>query len=172
MTTGIKKQKLAQLTKKRRACNCCQNLCREPDWMYNPGRDTAQGKALDAVQIGPWTDWNGNPDAEYLIVGQDWGTKDYLKRFRKEQERLPYEVKNPTNRHLADCVRQLNSKWDILKEEGAEDCCRYPLYFTNEILCFKNTRHMAAPIPAACYQMCGRRFRTLWGHCFPFFRRG
>jgi DNA polymerase len=27
--------------------------------------------------IGPWTQWQGNLNAELMIVGQDWGGTEY-----------------------------------------------------------------------------------------------
>lgn len=118
--------------------------------MFNPGCDFELDKKLsyicDSKTIGHWTDWNGNPDSEYMVVGQDWGTKKYLEKFcvsKRDNTALPY---SSTDKNLAVCVKALNSEWDILKSDGIEKNDRYPLYFTNEILCYKDEEKMNAPI--------------------------
>ena len=31
-----------------------------------------------SAQIGPWSLWQGNLDAEIMVIGQDWGDKNYF----------------------------------------------------------------------------------------------
>lgn len=161
-TTEEKKQRLKLLAEKRKGCDACAHLrYKATIKLFN----AAQEPTLDVDEMGPWTEWNGNPDAEYMIIGQDWGTKEYLEAFRKwqkENNNLPYESYDITNKNLAACIRMLNSDWDILKTDGVDDNTRYPLYFTNEILCYKyeegDKAKMNAGIPAVCYRECAKRY--------------
>ena len=158
MTLQEKQKRLEQLTKARRNCRECSSLCSKTDVvLFNSAEDSR----LDFDTIGPWTRWNGNLNAKVMIVGQDWGTKEYLKEFKKWQEKhnnLPYEDYNKTNNNLASCIKQLNKEWDILNPIGIEDNSRYPLYFTNEILCYKDEKYMSASIPSVFYRECSQLF--------------
>lgn len=151
-----KKERFEQLIIRRRECDRCSKFCKNKNWMYNSSSEAG----MDCNSIGQWTCWNGNLNAELMIIGQDWGTKDYLERFRKVQKdkKLPYEDNNPTNLNLAACIKQINSDWDILAKNGIENNERYPLFFTNEILCYKDDKYMNAKIPASCYKKCTEEF--------------
>lgn len=63
-----KQELLKELANVRRKCDACNKLNFKGS-MYNAGENSE----WDSETIGPWTDWNGNPDAKYMIVGQDWG---------------------------------------------------------------------------------------------------
>ena len=152
-----KQWKLSQLTERRKKCDSCNYIESTKDiHFFNAGNS----EELDCDTIGQWTKWNGNLDADYMIVGQDWGTKDYLIKFRETQktENYPCELDSTTNRNLAECVKQINPAWDILSLEGIQNNERYPLYFTNEILCYKDDKLMNASIPAGCYTECSLLF--------------
>ena len=155
----VQKQfRLDMLTKSRRKCNACAYVQNKTDVvLYNSATDPN----TDVPTIGQWTMWNGNLNAEYMIVGQDWGTKKYFLDFKAQKKLtgdIPCELDNTTNKNLATCIMELNSEWDILKMDGIERNDRYPLYFTNEILCYKDEQYMNASIPAACYRECSGIF--------------
>ncbi len=76
----------SQLVAARKACTLCASL-------ENPAR-IADGQ-YDSRQIGPWTLWQGNLDAEIMIVGQDWGDVDYFTTNVGHEK-----VRNPTNETL------------------------------------------------------------------------
>lgn len=149
-----KKFQLEMITAGRRKCNACAYIQNKTDIvLYNSSEDPD----TDVATIGQWTMWNGNLNAEYMIVGQDWGTKKYFLDFKAQQKlngNIPCELDSITNKNLAACILELNPEWDILKMDGIEHNDRYPLYFTNEILCYKDEQYMNASIPAACYREC------------------
>src|SRR4051794_31658052 len=61
-----KEEAYARLVAQRKACLACPGLT-------NP---SAFGDALDSDRIGPYTRWQGNLDAELVVVGQDFADVD------------------------------------------------------------------------------------------------
>jgi uracil-DNA glycosylase len=45
--------------------------------LTNPSKYEPQG--YDSDEIGPWTLWAGDLDADLMVVGQDWGDENYFK---------------------------------------------------------------------------------------------
>ena len=67
-----KQDRYAQLVTQRRACTACESLK-----LVNPSR--CSGGIYDNTgHIGPWTQWQGNLEADLMVVGQDWGGVDYF----------------------------------------------------------------------------------------------
>ncbi len=54
------------------------------------------GGQCDSPQIGPWTQWQGDLDADLMVVGQDWGDVRYFRDNRGLDK-----AGNPTNLMLA-----------------------------------------------------------------------
>lgn len=65
-----KREKYQLLVKKRKGCHLCNSIT-------NPAK--VENGTYDSDEIGAWSLWQGNLDAELLIVGQDWGDTSYLK---------------------------------------------------------------------------------------------
>ena len=57
----------------RKSCHLCPGL-------QNPA-DVENGR-FDCDEIGAWTRWQGNLDADLMVVGQDWGDVESFIRFR------------------------------------------------------------------------------------------
>lgn len=51
-----------------------------PAGLLNPSG--IQGGAFDSDHLGPWSRWQGNLNADLLIVGQDWGDLPYFTENR------------------------------------------------------------------------------------------
>jgi DNA polymerase len=84
--------------------------------------------SLDSEQIGPWTLWQGNLNAELMVIGQDWGDVGYFLNHRGRDG-----LGNPTNERLARLLSELGVE---IKPPGTPDC-RQIAFFTNAILCLK-----------------------------------
>jgi hypothetical protein len=55
------------------------------------------------LDIGPWTDWQGNLDAELMVVGQEWGgEKNYVMQRGRDVD------DDPTNANLVDLVNSIS----------------------------------------------------------------
>ena len=61
-----KEEQYNALVEKRKACKKCSNC-----GLINPSQ-IESGK-FDSDEIGPWTRWHGNLNADVMIIGQDWG---------------------------------------------------------------------------------------------------
>ncbi len=64
-----KQAQYPQLVQKRKACRLCIDLT-------NPS--VCENGVYDQEgHIGPWTRWQGNLNAELMVIGQDWGGEDF-----------------------------------------------------------------------------------------------
>jgi len=105
----------------RKACKVCHLL-------ENPAQ--ILGGQYDSSQIGPWTLWQGNLDAEIMIVGQDWGDVRYFTTNAGHEA-----VRNPTNEMLAKLLASIGIRID---PPSPQDDGGGSLFLTNAILCLKH----------------------------------
>ena len=115
-----KVDKYRELVGKRKLCSKCRGL-------YNP--HCINGGKWDSEEIGPWSLWQGNLDAEVLVVGQDWGDISYFTKWRGRDE--PFN--NPTNENLQELLKIIGI--EIRKPLEPQDNI---VFFTNVILCLKD----------------------------------
>jgi len=136
-----KSEEYQQLVARRKECRAC-----DPFNMTNPSV-CAEGR-YDTDDIGPWTQWYGSLDAELLIVGQDWGGREYF----LEQEGIETDD-NDTNANLQMLLASVG--YDI----GLPCESRKParLFFTNAVLCLKPGR-LTGPVKSGCFRNCGVGF--------------
>lgn len=85
----------------------------------------------DYDQIGSWSLWQGNLDADIMIVGQDWGSVD---SFRKWQGYPTSGLEiSITNRNLLVLLDSIGRPI----AECTKDRVGGPHFFTNSVLCIK-----------------------------------
>jgi uracil-DNA glycosylase len=70
--SGSKHETYKTLVRKRKECRQCGDV-------VNPS-ECADGKFDQHGHIGPWSDWQGNLDAEIMVVGQEWGGEENFAR--------------------------------------------------------------------------------------------
>lgn len=102
----------------RRRCHKCADL-------KNPSV-VASGK-YDSDQIGPWSLWQGNLDAEILVVGQDWGDVDFFVKHHGVDPET-----NRTNQNLELLLREVGVS---VAPPGRVQ--HQVAFFTNAVLCLK-----------------------------------
>lgn len=130
----------AELVSRRKACSACAGL-------VNPSM--CQDGRFDSDQIGPWTQWQGNLDAELLIVGQDWGDTNYFIANGGHEAR-----KNRTN----ETLRQLLSLAGFeVPPPSPSDSGGGSAFFTNAILCLKKGG-LQAKVERSWFEQCGKLF--------------
>jgi len=83
------------LVDKRKACRLCVG-----SGVSNPA--CIEDGIYDSNQIGPWSCWQGNLNAEIIVVGQDWGDTAYFLKWKG----LDQPTGNPTNTNLKDLLRR------------------------------------------------------------------
>jgi len=117
MGSTAKRTKYELIVVNRKACRKCVGV-------HNPA--IIQDGALDSIHVGPWTEWQGNLDADLMVVGQDWGGHEYFVKFGgKERDN------NPTNARLKIFLKDVG--YEIEMPEYATGGGE--LYFTNAMLC-------------------------------------
>lgn len=127
-----------ELVAQRKACHRCSGL-------INP----STRPDLDSDQIGPWSRWQGNLEAEVLVVGQDWGDTRYYEK-NKGRDRAD----NPTNETLRKLMEVAGLHIDL---PGPDTSGLGVAFFTNAILCLKEGGMQAAVNPV-WFENCGRLF--------------
>lgn len=130
----------SQLVKARKVCGLCRGL-------ENPAR--VSRNTFDSDQIGPWTLWQGNLDAEIMIVGQDWGDVDYF------IDNAGHEAaRNPTNEMLVKLLASIGIR---INPPSPRDTGSGVVFLTNAILCLKQNGLQGAVQPE-WFQNCSEHF--------------
>lgn len=85
-----------RLVRARQTCRSAEALD-----LANPSR-VEDGK-YDSSEIGPWTRWAGDLEADLMVVGQDWGDVDYFLETRGFDA-----ANNPTNLALFALLKSID----------------------------------------------------------------
>jgi DNA polymerase len=136
-----KNERYRSLVENRKACHICIPLD-----MINPSR--FEGGQYDTSHIGPWTQWYGCHDADIMIVGQDWGGREYFKDKRGQEP-----ADNPTNVTLQFLLESIG--YEISLPTEPHKTAR--LFFTNAVLCLKPGR-LTGSVKTRCFTNCGVNF--------------
>lgn len=133
-----KKTQYNQLILSRKSCSECKGL-------VNPSR--IENGSFDSVEIGPWTRWQGNLDADVMLIAQDWGHVGNFIKLRG------VDIDSETNKTLKRLFEIAGLQLTLPRSNE-----RVSLYFfTNAILCLKEGSDQA-PVRREWYSNCGPRF--------------
>lgn len=136
-----KRQQYAELVAKRKACRLCAS-----HGLTNPSV-CKRGVYDTTGHIGPWSQWQGNLDAELMVIAQDWGGVEYFIDFKGlEQD------KNATNRRICDLLFSIDISIDLPRQSRNS-----VLFFTNSVLCLRPGR-LTGPIKARWFHNCSTSF--------------
>ncbi|MBK8965220.1 MAG: hypothetical protein IPM36_00805 [Lewinellaceae bacterium] len=97
-----------------------------PPGLQNPSQ--IEGGKFDCPQLGPWSLWQGNLDAEMLVIGQDWGDENY---FRLNGGRDTDD--NLTDQNLRKLLTSIG-----FDPGPPSSPMEQPLFFTNGVLGIKS----------------------------------
>jgi uracil-DNA glycosylase family 4 len=98
--------------------------------------------------IGPWTQWQGNLDADLMVIAQDWGgTKYYLDNDGLERD------SNPTNKRICELLACVGVRIELPRQPQLKPL----LFFTNSILCLRPGR-LTGPIKSRWFTNCSSSF--------------
>lgn len=128
-----------QLVQARKACRVCVGLT-------NPS--ICEGGCFDGDEIGSWSGWQGNLDAEVMVVGQDWGDVRWFVAERGQSTNT-----SRTNTTLVQLLGEAGIRIGLPRETSG----RGTAFFTNAILCLKDGGAQAA-VRATWFQNCGVKF--------------
>ncbi|MGH8614036.1 MAG: uracil-DNA glycosylase family protein [Gammaproteobacteria bacterium] len=139
MEDNSKLARYAALVKARKACRVCTGLTNPSD---------CDGGVFDCAEIGAWSLWQGNLDAELMVIGQDWGDVAWFRRASG----LPTST-STTNKTLVDLLVAAGVRITLPRESSGPGA----LFFTNALLCLKEGGGQAA-VKAEWFRNCGSLF--------------
>lgn len=128
------------LVEERKACSLCVLL-----GLTNPA--SAELRHLDSDQIGPWTRWQGDLDADIMVVAQDWGDVEGFKR------QTGIDNESATNRMLRELLAHVGVQ--VSAPPTRANVSR--VFLTNAVLCLKHGNAQTAISPL-CFANCGPTF--------------
>lgn len=138
-----KQNRYLELVEKRKNCRLCDSL-----GVTNPSA-CAGGVYDDSRHIGPWTQWQGNLNAELMVVAQDWGgTEYYIEHKGREED------DNITNKRVCELLASIGTPITLPKETQVQRL----LFFTNSVLCLRPGRLTGPPIKSRCFANCSTTF--------------
>ena len=129
-----------QLVDDRKACRVCSGVT-------NPS--VCGDGTHDSDQIGPWSLWQGNLDAELMVVGQDWADVTYFLAHPGRES-----ANNPTNETLRKLLASIGIE---IEPPSTDRGSSAKLFFTNAILCLKEGG-LQASVKPEWFSNCGQRF--------------
>ena len=134
-----KAERYRVLVDQRKRCAGCPTLT---------NASAIDGGSHDGDAIGAYSRWQGNLDAELMVVGQDFADVD---GFRKHRGWAGERVQ--TNLTLVNLIAHAGVTIAPPRYGVSDD----RLFFTNAVLCMKSGG-MQAAIPASCFRQCGSLF--------------
>lgn len=134
-----KQARYAALVEARKSCDACKALT-------NPS--LAGGGLFDSDRIGPYSRWQGNLDAELLVVAQVFSD---VENFESELGWPGDEVF--LNHKIVEFARAAGIDISPPKHGHSED----RLFFTNGVLCLTRGGRQVR-VSRQCFRTCGRLF--------------
>ena len=98
-----------------------------PEGLVNPSK-VLNGIYDEDNQIGPWSKWQGNLEADIMLIGQDWGTVNFF----TESKGGPLDDSH-TNRNLRELFNIIGIDVGYPNNPNTHA----PVFFTNAILGLK-----------------------------------
>ncbi len=141
-----KARRYLELVNERKECRECKDSANPCRSLINPS-ECASG-AFDSDEIGPWTRWHGNLNAELMVVGQDWGDVGWFKR----EEGRPTNT-STTNTTLIELIGSAGFNIGLPRNTSGKGT----LFFTNAVLCMKQGG-ASDPVRDKWFRNCGTRF--------------
>lgn len=123
----------------RKACRACSDIA-------NPS--VIEGGIFDCNEIGAWSLWQGNLNAEVMVVGQDWGDVDWFLRVNGRPTST-----SKTNTTLVELLAAAGLNINLANKTNGGGV----LFFTNAVLCMKRGGAQA-PVKPEWLRNCGTRF--------------
>jgi uracil-DNA glycosylase family 4 len=149
-----KQESYRRLIEARKGCSLCT---------LNGFKNQSQTK-FDFDEIGNWTSWSNNLDADIMIVGQDYADEYTFNRDSGKIETkvltndsLAKEYTTVTNYYLRELTKSIGYDIGIPTEN-----IKAKVFLTNSVLCIKSDptkeRVMSKSIPQSVYKNCGSSF--------------
>lgn len=118
----MKKDEFRRLAEDVANCHICEKMMTLPHIQNSECllNDT-HGLDTDRPYVNRWNLWQGDLDADIMVIGQDYGTKE-------EDDELIVQTSDPTSKRLVELLTEA-FEWDSLFQK--------PLFFTNMANCYR-----------------------------------
>jgi DNA polymerase len=130
-----------QLVQRRKECARCV--------LHLDNASTIADGTLDCDEIGAYSRWQGNLNAELMVVAQDFANVDGFCKYKG----WPGETVQ-TNLALVELIAEAGITIEPPRAGVSDD----RLFFTNAVLCMKRAGGMQGRVPKSCVRECGRQF--------------
>ena len=129
-------------------CHICEGMKTRPntsqgEYLVNDGHGLGTGKPY----VNLWNLWNGDLDADIMVIGQDFGTVDDADKLQNAWKTDTYN--SPTDKRLRDLFRETFS-FDV--NDGSA-----PLFFTNMACCYRHNA-VSGEMHGGWLPVCASRF--------------
>jgi hypothetical protein len=128
------------LVQSRKVCHLCKGLTNPAE--YDNG-------IFDSDQIGPWSRWQGNLNAQLMIIGQDWGDTGYFQQYEGRDT-----DNNPTNKTIRELLASIGIP---IPPPSASDQGESSIFLNNAILCLKKGG-LGAEVKQEWFNNCGHHY--------------
>lgn len=143
----MKKDEFRLLVEDVARCHICEKLVTES---HLPSSERLEnddhGLDTDTPYVSLWNLWQGNLDAEIMVIGQDCGTKEEGNIF---ETRKYADMTDPSERRLK---RLFKKAFGIDLDSGEAT-----LFFTNTANCYRRQK-TSGTAPSACLPICANKF--------------
>ena len=143
----MKQNQFLQLVLDVSKCHICENMCTVP---YLENREylenDSHGLDTNTPYVNRWNVWQGNLDADIMVIGQDYGQKEEgssLEIWNKEAH------SEPTDKKLTELF-QLAFGIDVNEKE-------VPLFFTNIANCYRK-RSTTGGVHSGWLPICANKY--------------
>lgn len=137
-TPSSKEVRYRQLVDQRKQCHLCRGLTNPQHW-----------KEFDSAEIGPWSRWQANLNADLMVIGQDFSDVD---TFARQKGLDSWD--NDTNTNLVELLVSVGIQIQQNSLKGGKG----EIFLTNAILCLKPGKGMQAPVMDEWFDNCGHSF--------------
>jgi DNA polymerase len=135
-----KATEMSRLVQERKGCRLCAGLA-------NPAEVDAG--MFDSDRIGPYTRWQGNIDAQLMVVARDFAPVEKFREFGGwPGERVQ------TNLRLVDLLAEAGFRVAPPRSGSSDD----QVFFTNAVLCLPGGTAMRTKLRREWFRNCGSRF--------------
>ena len=129
-------------------CHLCRDMVTKPhtgcgEFLENDGH----GLDTDRPYVNLWNLWQGSPDADIMLIGQDFGTWQTGDSMCAEYRTPPYA--DPTSRRLYELFGEVFGL-DLSRPQPS-------LFFTNMATCYRKN-HTSGDMHSGWLPLCANRY--------------
>lgn len=164
-----KEEKYIELVKDIKRCTICQSIkapayCEDGEYLVNDchGIVDEQKICIDNIYVNRWNMWQGNLDADIMVIGLDFGkipieniNQPEIHHWWKEKQQSDSEKlsewKSPTDKNLYRIFKKVFGNDFVLTQR----CDK--LYFTNVACCYRQ-KGTSGTVNNAWYAFCARKY--------------